>query len=124
MPLFYTTHFDDIFFARNKMPRGQVFHQDNDPNHTAKTVQDFFKANQIRVLKWTSQSQDLNHIDHIWEYIDRHLKGNIPKNKNELYEKNQDIWSSIALDVINKLFDSMQYRCKAVIASKCNATKY
>lgn len=111
-------------FAKDKMPRGRILQEDNDYKNTAKSVKDFFKNKKIHIFEWFSLGSDLNPIEHIWEHIDRQMGGNRPRNKDELFQNIKDCWNNIPLNVIVKLVDSMNNRCKAVITAKGYATKY
>ncbi len=42
-----------------------VFQHDNDPKHTTKATKEGLKKNHIMVLKWPSQSSDLNPLDNL-----------------------------------------------------------
>lgn len=111
-------------YARQNMPRGWIFQQDNDPKHRSQLLQQVFSKKNIRVLEWPSQSPDLNPIEHLWQELKLRVGTEHCANKAALWGKVQEEWKNISQDRIIKLIESMPHRCAAVIASKGMATKY
>ena len=60
------------------------FHQDNDPKHTSKLIQEYFIRNEIKRLETPPQSPDLNPIEHLWSEINNQLKNFEISNVNGL----------------------------------------
>ena len=94
---------------------------DNDPKHTVKATEEFFKAKKWNVTQWPSQSPDLNPIEHAFHLLKTKLKGKCPKNKQELKKV---AWQSITRDETQRLVMSMRSRLQAVIDCKGFASKY
>lgn len=110
--------------ARQKMGRGWQFQHDNDPKHTSAYVSKFLKKKQVRVIKWPSQSPDLNPIEHLWEELDRRIRQREMSNRNQLLQCLEEEWKKIPLNRLNALVNSMPSRCAAVIKANGFATKY
>lgn len=111
-------------FAETKMGPGWMFQQDNDPKHTSRLVKRWFTSKDIVVLKWPSQSPDLNPIEHLWGELKRRVCNQKPSNKGALFEILKREWENIPIRVLQDLIRSMPRRCAAVVAAKGLHTKY
>ena len=70
------------------------------------------------------QSPDLNIIENVWLYMKNAMNRDPPKTKDELMQKNLEIWSHIPRDFISKLYVSIPRRLMAVLQSRGYPTKY
>ena len=104
----------------------RIFQQDNDPKHTSKKGQNWFKDCNVQVLLWPAQSPDLNPIEHLQVHLKNQLNGyeSPPKRVFELWARLEVEWDKISPEVCQRLIESMPRWLEAVIKAKGGHTKY
>jgi len=103
----------------------EIFMHDGAPCHRAKTVTDFLKAKNIKLLEWPGNSPDLNPIENFWT----ELKNKVAeKHPTRLPSLNKTIKSSWVLDMptelCRNLIESMPRQIRVVLEAKGGHTKY
>ena len=80
----------------------------------------------MEVLLWPAQSPDLNPIENLWNHLKRKLAEYEvpPRGILELWERVQEEWGKIKLEVCQGLIESMPRRVEAIIKAKGGYTKY
>ncbi|KAK6763027.1 hypothetical protein RB195_023649 [Necator americanus] len=84
-------------FALQIIGRGFIFQQDNDPKHTSSHIRDWFNRRHVEILDWPSQSPDLNPIEHLWEELERRMKGKKARNSAEKFAQFEEAWNPTVL---------------------------
>ena len=87
---------------RLKMGRRWVFQHDNDPKHTSKQTSDRLKKH-IIVLKWPSQSPDLNPIENLWKELKIRVGQRQPSNLDDLVQVYIEEWREIPSNICKNL---------------------
>lgn len=103
-----------------------IFQHDNDPKHTAKLTKAYLEGEKFQVLDWPPYSPDLNPIEHLWIEVKRRLKalpGRI-KNRDDLWQKLEEVWDGIDKATLIKLYHSMPQRIQAVYNNKGSFTRW
>ena len=103
-----------------------IFQGDNAAVHRAQIVIDWKADKLIGTLPWPAQSPDLNPIEHVWDFLERRVRGRrpTPKSKAELMSALQEEWVTIDPQYLENLVSSMPRRVQAVIENKGHPTKY
>jgi hypothetical protein len=107
-----------------RLRRRLTFQQDNNPRHTAKTMQEWLRDKSLNVLEWPSQSLDLNPIEHLWRDLNIAVQRCSPSKLTELERICREEWEKLPKYRCAKLVALYPRRLKAVIAAKGASTKY
>ncbi|GFY17843.1 hypothetical protein TNCV_1075781 [Trichonephila clavipes] len=87
----------------------------------------FLDTQGIRLLPWTTRSEDLSLIENIWFWvIERQSLHPFPANSfvNEVLHRLEVTWNELLVSVIRVQFDSTQSRVRAVLAARGGKSFY
>lgn len=86
-----------------------IFQQDNASIHTAAIVKQYFVKSKITTMKWPANSPDLSPIERVWAYVKQQLYRypTPPKNMQETFDRVEEIWKSLPVDYLHKLYEMM-----------------
>ena len=103
-----------------------ILQQDNACPHVVRICTAYLQAHNIDVLPWPAFSPDLNHIEHLWDELDRRVRrrDNPPSSVPELEQALLQEWNNIPQMTVNNLINSMTRRVQSVIDANGGHTRY
>ena len=101
------------------------FQHDGASCHTAHSTKLYLERKAIRMLNpWPAQSADLSPIENLWDMLKEKVHRRGANNIEELWKHCKEEWDSLPTETIEKLYDSMPTRIRAVVAARGGNTKY
>lgn len=103
-----------------------IFQHDNAPIHTAGVVKSWIRSQNVKLLNWPPYSPELNVIENVWGWLVRkvYASGKQYNNRDDLIYAIKEAWSTISLDYIKSLYDSIPDRMYEVVLNKGGPTHY
>jgi len=103
-----------------------LFQQDNAPIHVSKEANEIFMGEEIKLIKWSAKSPDLNPIENLWGYMVNKMyeNGKQFQTKKELKDSLLETWDRILDDLLVTLLASMPNCCLELHASRGRKIDY
>ncbi|GFV78034.1 transposable element Tcb2 transposase [Trichonephila clavipes] len=118
-----TRYCNEILLPYVRLFRGAMvlqflFMDDNAPCHRIVTAEQLLESEDIEHMDWPARSPDLNLIEHVWDFLGRHLAARTlpPVTIRELRLALQDEWAAMLQQLIDTLILSMGRRCETCLA--------
>lgn len=108
----------------NANQRLAFFQHDNARCHVARICRDFLQQQNVAVLPWPALSPDLSPIEHLWDNLDRRIRGRNPQTLQDLSTIIVQEWNAIPQLHIQTLIRSMRRRCLAVREANGGHTRF
>ena len=103
---------------------GAHFNMTMCPKHTAHTIKAWLQEKNVTVLKWPSNSPDLNPIENVWALLKNHLKKSGLRDIEQLKKAAEKYWDSLTHNYLQTLVGSMPRRIQACLAGEGNIILY
>lgn len=106
-------------FTQSPGPDFTLMH-DNAHSHSARRTRNYLAMENLRVLPWPAQSQDLNTMKHTWNKLQRRVLENLngESNTQQLKDLLKLHSERLPQDFINNLINSIKNRCRRVLNIK------
>ncbi|GFT24325.1 transposable element Tcb2 transposase [Trichonephila clavipes] len=108
--------------SKSQRQIAKIIGKDNDPKHTVRVVRERLLYNVRKQVP--PQSPDFNPIEHLWDYLDRQIRKQEIKTKNDLKRALLEEWQKIPSSVTQNLVKSVPSRLRAVIKAEGYPTNY
>ena len=72
-----------------------LFRQDNASCYTAKSVQNYFKQEDVQVTKWSAQSPNLDSIENLWHISEENVRKEQNSTVTDLKNEIEQEWKKI-----------------------------
>ncbi|KFM64816.1 Transposable element Tcb2 transposase, partial [Stegodyphus mimosarum] len=122
---------DDILDAYVRPYAGAIgdaflLQDDNARPHRARIVDDYLQQETIMRMEWPTPSPDLNSIEQVWDALARHLVALNPPHQflAALATALQEQWLSLRMELIDRITESITYRCMCCLASRGDHIPY
>ncbi|GFV67175.1 transposable element Tcb2 transposase [Trichonephila clavipes] len=126
-----TRYCNEILFPYVRLFRGAMglqflFMDDNAPCHRTVAAEQLLESEDIERMDWPARSPDLNHIEHVWDFLGRRLAARTlqPVTIRELRLALQDEWAAMPQQLIDTLILSMGRRCETCLAVRGDHIPY
>lgn len=101
------------------------FLQDNDPRHKAKGPMKLLKETVAdRIYKHPAVSPDLNVMEDVWSYLDRHVRASKVSTIRGLKKKLTELWNDLPWNEFRPSIESMANRLRQCLERKGERTDY
>jgi transposase len=99
---------------------------DNARPHRSRAVTAYLQSEAMTSVPWPAMSPDLNHIEHIWDMLDRCVQAREPpvQNIRQLKAALHREWQHLSQQDIRRLTGGMRCRVEAVIQARGGYTRY